>query len=323
MIPLIITSINSETKAINKLKSLPDCRLIIVGDLKTPTYDDVEIDFLSVERQKELYPDLSDILPFNHYCRKNIGYVHALKNLEFNKLIETDDDNIPYDNWLERFSEASFKEHIYSDRNWINVYRFFTDKLIWPRGLPLEEIKAEHNFVRETVQNNVGVIQGLADGDPDVDSVFRMVLGGEITFSWDEFAIGANTYSPFNSQNTLWRKELLALAYLPSKVTFRYTDILRGMVAQRVLWEKGYTLGFIGASVFQERNEHSLIKDFTDEVPMFLEQNPLVARLASMDLSYATIGESMISIYQNLEAAGIVGTGEVAILQTFLEHMDA
>ena len=323
MIPLIITSINSETKAINKLKSLPDCRLIIVGDLKTPTYDDVEIDFLSVERQKELYPDLSDILPFNHYCRKNIGYVHALKNLEFDKLIETDDDNIPYDNWLERFSEASFKEHIYSDRNWINVYRFFTDKLIWPRGLPLEEIKAEHNFVRETVQNNVGVIQGLADGDPDVDSVFRMVLGGEITFSWDEFAIGANTYSPFNSQNTLWRKELLALAYLPSKVTFRYTDILRGMVAQRVLWEKGYTLGFIGASVFQERNEHSLIKDFTDEVPMFLEQNPLVARLASMDLSSATIGESMISIYQNLEAAGIVGTGEVAILQTFLEHMDA
>ena len=322
MIPVIITSINSETKAIKKLKSLPDCKLIIVGDLKTPTYDDVEIDFLSVERQKELYPDLSDILPFNHYCRKNIGYVHALKNLEFDKLIETDDDNIPYDNWLERFSEASFKEHIYSDRNWMNVYRFFTDKLIWPRGLPLEEIKAEHNFVRETVQNNVGVIQGLADGDPDVDSVFRMVLGGEVTFSWDEFAIGANTYSPFNSQNTLWKKELLALAYLPSKVTFRYTDILRGMVAQRVLWEKGYTLGFIGASVFQERNEHLLIKDFTDEVPMFLEQNPLVARLASMDLSSATIGDSMISIYQNLETAGIVGTGEVAILQTFLEHMD-
>ena len=75
--------------------------------------------------------------------------------------------------------------------------------MIWPRGLPLEEIKTEHNFVREATQNNIGVIQGLADGDPDVDSVFRMVLGGEVTFSWDEFAIGANTYSPFNSQNTL------------------------------------------------------------------------------------------------------------------------
>ena len=58
-----------------------------------------------------------------------------------------------------------------------------------------------------------------------------MVLGGEVTFSWDEFAISLITYSPFNSQNTLWRKELLPLAYLPSKVTFRYTDILRGMIA--------------------------------------------------------------------------------------------
>ena len=77
MIPLIITTINAETKAITKLKSMPDCKLIIVGDLKTPIYHDGEIDFLSIERQKELYPDLSDILPFNHYCRKNIGYVHA------------------------------------------------------------------------------------------------------------------------------------------------------------------------------------------------------------------------------------------------------
>ena len=323
MIPLIITTINAETKAIKKLKSLPDCRLIIVGDLKTPSYNDADIDFLSVERQNELYPDLSGSLPFNHYCRKNIGYVHALRNLEFNELIETDDDNIPYDHWLERFSEASFKESIHSDRNWINVYRFFTDKLIWPRGLPLEEIKAKHNFVREVAQNNIGIIQGLADGDPDVDSVFRMVLGGEVTFRWDEFAIGANTYSPFNSQNTLWRKELLALAYLPSKVTFRYTDILRGMIAQRVLWDKGYTLGFIGATVFQERNEHLLIKDFMDEVPMFLEQNPLVERLASMDISSATIGEAMVHIYTELEGAGIVGEGEVTILKTFLEYMHA
>lgn len=322
MTPLIITTINAETKAIKKLKSMPDCRLIIVGDLKTPSYDDAEIDFLSVERQKALYPELSNILPYNHYCRKNIGYIHALRSLEFNKLIETDDDNIPYDNWLERFSEASFDETIYGDRNWINVYRFFTDKLIWPRGLPLEEIKAEHNFIREKAKNNVGVIQGLADGDPDVDSVFRMVLGEEVTFNWDEFAIGANTYSPFNSQNTLWRKELLPLAYLPSKVTFRYTDILRGMIAQRVFWEKGFTLGFIGASVFQERNEHSLIKDFTDEVPMFLEQNPIVARLASMDLSSTTIGEAMICIYTDLEKVGIVGEGEVSILKTFLEYMD-
>ena len=45
MIPLIITSINAETKAIRKLKSLQDSRLIIVGDLKTPKYQDDEIDF--------------------------------------------------------------------------------------------------------------------------------------------------------------------------------------------------------------------------------------------------------------------------------------
>ena len=286
MIPLIITTINAETKAITKLKSMPDCKLIIVGDLKTPIYHDGEIDFLSIERQKELYPDLSDILPFNHYCRKNIGYVHALKNLEFDNLIETDDDNIPYENWLERFSKASFQESIYSDRNWINVYRFFTDKLIWPRGLPLKEIKTEHNFVREATQNNIGVIQGLADGDPDVDSVFRMVLGGEVTFSWDEFA-PASLLILLLTHRILYGEKNSSIGLSAFESIFRYTDIPRNDCAKGIL--KGFTLGFIGASVFQERNEHSLIKDFTDEVPMFLEQNPLVERLASIDLSSATI----------------------------------
>ena len=56
--------------------------------------------------------------------------------------------------------------------------------------------------------------------------------------------LGTGTMSPFNTQNTLIRKELFALLYLPTYVTFRFTDILRGLVAQPIMWAAGYALGF-------------------------------------------------------------------------------
>ena len=51
-------------------------RAVVVGDNKTPknwSFDG--IDFLSIDTQNSLYGELSSLLPFNHYCRKNLGYL--------------------------------------------------------------------------------------------------------------------------------------------------------------------------------------------------------------------------------------------------------
>ena len=68
----------------------------------------------------------------------------------------------------------------------------------------------------------------------------------------------------------LFRKEFFPLLYLPSFVTFRFTDILRGFVAQPILWKAGFNLGFTEATVFQERNAHNYVRDFESEIPMYL-----------------------------------------------------
>jgi hypothetical protein len=70
--------------------------IIIVGDRKTPAdFDLPGADYLSVERQHDLFGELASIIPLNHYARKNLGYLYAMRQ-GAELIAETDDDNIPY-----------------------------------------------------------------------------------------------------------------------------------------------------------------------------------------------------------------------------------
>ena len=48
---------------------------------------------------KKLFPELSDLLPYNHYCRKKLGYLYAIKKVldeliserKYNDIIFVDD----------------------------------------------------------------------------------------------------------------------------------------------------------------------------------------------------------------------------------------
>ena len=96
---IVITTINPITSGIKSLLE-KDFNLVIVGDQKTPNkYQDTkDVFFLDIAKQKELFPDLADLIPYNHYCRKNLGYLYAIKR-GYNIIYETDDDNVPYDNF--------------------------------------------------------------------------------------------------------------------------------------------------------------------------------------------------------------------------------
>ena len=45
------------------------------------------------------------------------------------------------------------------------------------------------------------------------------------------------------------------------------TDIWRSFVAQRIAWTNNWSVLFDEPTVWQERNEHDLMRDFRDEVP--------------------------------------------------------
>ena len=96
---IVVTTINKPTRAIKKIIERDDYDVIIVGDKKTPSdYHGLNCIFLDVTKQRSLFPEFDAVLPFNHYARKNMGYLYAAIN-GYHVIAESDDDNIPYKGW--------------------------------------------------------------------------------------------------------------------------------------------------------------------------------------------------------------------------------
>lgn len=320
---IIITSIFSPSVAVRKFASIDGYDLIVVGDKKTPPDWNCEnVDFISLKAQQPIATALSDAIPLNHYSRKMIGYVKA-KQDGADIIIDTDDDNIPQANW--RFPEFEGKfEQLETFEDFVNIYQWFTDAKTWPRGLPLDLINTDFDtgsFATD-VDTKIGVWQGLADGDPDVDAIYRLVSDTPVEFiKRDPLIIPKGTISPYNSQNTATRRELFALLYLPAHVTFRFTDILRGLVAQPIMWLYDYSLGFTEASVYQERNPHDYMKDFESEVPMYLHTRKVVELVSGAISASKSIEDNLGLAYRALRREGIVVDEELRILDAWLEEI--
>ena len=127
------------------------------------------------------------------------------------------------------------------------MYRYFSDANIWPRGLPLDAINDEIPEWAQLpeMQADCPIQQGMADENPDVDAVYRLVLSLPINFRRDRrIALGRGAWCPFNSQNTTWFREAFPLLYLPAYCSFRMTDIWRSFIAQRIAWECGWSVLF-------------------------------------------------------------------------------
>jgi hypothetical protein len=212
----------------------------------------------------------------------------------------------------------------------MNVYNHFTQTKIWPRGFPLEFLNANENFTISNLPKDSGscmIWQGLADENPDVDAVFRMTCELPVSFEVrNSIHLGSGVWCPFNSQNTTWFKEAFPLLYLPSYCTFRMTDIWRSFVAQCVMWKCNWTLAFHPATVWQERNEHSLIKDFEQEVPGYLHNNKIRLLLEQLSLKSGVeyIGENMLMCYEELVRNNIISDKkELTLVEAWLNDIKA
>jgi len=320
---IVITSIFKPTEAVLAFSKMPDYQLIVVGDKKTPEDWNCEnVEYMSVGKQELSGYELAKVLPYNHYCRKMLGYLEAIKNgAEY--IIDTDDDNIPKDNWDFPEFEQKF-DCINPNKGFVNVYQLYTKQKIWPRGLPLSLINKEFQLENDLFMDDckVGIWQGLADEDPDVDAIYRLTNDTPCYFEEREpVVLSKGTISPFNTQNTIIRKELYPLMYLPTYVTFRFTDILRGLVAQPIMWLYDYQLGFINATVVQKRNPHDYTKDFISEIPMY-EYTEKVIEIVSKSISKNdSIETNLYNAYKALLNENIVCEKEIITLEAWLRDL--
>ena len=299
-------------------------KLLVIGDKKGPTtFDLPNSDFYSLERQLALPYELARLLPVGHYARKNLAYLLAMAG-GAERIYETDDDNQPQP-WWEPREQSTVARPVPSQR-WINVYRLFTRELIWPRGLPLDRIAQPPQFDARTPPSQViaPIQQGLADGAPDVDAIWRLVMDQEVIFEHHPSVwLPPGTWCPFNSQNTWWWRDAFPLMYLPSYCTFRMTDIWRSFIAQRCLWEVGYGVVFHAADVVQQRNVHNLMRDFKDEIPGYENNGPIADLLAGLSLRSgpANVADNLIRCYEAMIAARFLPAEEMRLLRAWINHL--
>lgn len=327
---IVITTINKPNDYIRFYSSAPDWDLIIVADKKTPaeSYSEINCIFLSISLQKDLFGNLSDLIPFNSYSRKMLGYLYCIKN-NYDIIYETDDDNINTS-----LNYEINNTYLPSSNGVINIYNAYNreydsvclDTLIYPRGLPLNHecinspLELEKlESVREKVNWNVSIIQGLVNGDPDIDAHLRLQMS-PVPFYFKEnlnknVILPHNTICPFNTQNTFWiDKSMFYAMYLPITVNFRYTDILRSYVALHQLKVNGKHLMFTPPTAMQVRNQHDLQKDLADEQEMYNTASSVIQLILDDDLS------SIVALYERLVALQVVRQEELLVLKEFINQ---
>jgi hypothetical protein len=214
---VVITTINSPTKTIEYLSKRDDLITIVVGDKKTPPeWEYPNIHYLSYDLQLKLRLQIINSIPDNHYSRKMIGYLVAIKR-GATEIIDLDDDNLPMKEYKFPPFEGFFDTVESTLGTFINIYCLFSKEKIWPRGFPLSDINDsfETQLMINQKYTKVGIWQGLANGDPDVDAIFRLTnVSTDIEFiDRPPIIIEKMNYSPYNSQNTLTRRELFPLLY--------------------------------------------------------------------------------------------------------------
>jgi hypothetical protein len=327
---VIVTSINSPTPILRALADgcrAAGFRFLVVGDSKSPPEFALDgCEFLDIAAQHRSGFALAKLCPTSHYARKNVGYLAAIRD-GAELIIETDDDNLPCTAFFAPRERVQQTKAV-AGANWINVYGYFSDSLIWPRGLPLTAVGSPRTpyAALTTASVDCPIQQGLADDNPDVDAIYRLLFPLPQQFRTDRrVALGSGAWCPFNSQNTTWWPAAFPLLYLPAHCSFRMTDIWRSFVAQRIAGINGWHILFHEPTVRQERNEHNLMRDFADEVPGYLNNEPIRERLEATALTpgVAEIPENLRRCYRALVDLGVIAAQELLLLDAWLEDLAA
>ena len=211
---LVVTSIHAPNSVLRELAA--GCLengwdFVVAGDSKSPA--DFTLDgcrFLSLDAQRASGFGLGVKCPERSYTRKNLGYLAAIQ-AGAKVIVETDDDNHPTPEfWSARRARVPCRA--VEMAGWVNAYQYFTSGFIYPRGLPLCHARDLGPMAGTVEIVSCPIQQGLADDDPDVDAIYRMLFPLPFRFDVDvaPVLLTGGAWCPFNSQNTTFFEEVYA-----------------------------------------------------------------------------------------------------------------
>jgi len=302
---------------------------ILIQDKKSGNFKTDLAQLITPQDQEKLSFKIARLLPWNSYSRKNLGYLLAvLQGSDW--IIETDDDNLPTSEFFRLEQLRNFNVRKPSAPEWVNVYPYFNNEVLWPRGFPLDEINRQRetiSFQREINKEGILVAQCLANSDPDVDAIFRLTqkLPQQIGID-DPLQLQDGQLAPFNSQATWWARSVSALMYFPSTVSWRSADIWRSFVTARIFQAQEFPMLFFGPLVEQIRNKHDLMVDFQEEIDCYLNSRKVWNTLKAIPDSKLRGGiySDLLTCYKSLVVQGFVPGAELKILNAWiLDHQIA
>ena len=349
----VVTTIFDITEAVMKQSSLRDWCIVVVGDMKGPheykfpstQYNTTRV-FLSNIQQDKLRDHFSIIklLPWNSFGRKNIGYLYAILN-GAKYIWDFDDDNELIGATMPDVPDISSNSSKYEVSYISGDYKFITfnpygvmgapTSPSWPRGLPLEHIKLDNNgdqsLSEKTIPSrSIGVIQSLANNDPDVDAIYRLTQPLPFSFpSYDSkhggklhsLLIPSQTYVPYNAQATLNMYNAFWSLYLPVTVNGRVSDIWRSYIQQRLARDIGISLVFSPPLVSQFRNSHNYIADLDSESHLYLRSLRLLEQLNEWEPVSKTLPGRLEEVYIMLYEKDYIKIQDVFLMQAWINDL--
>ena len=355
---VVITTISQATELMQQLALLKDWCTVVVGDMRSPANFtlpkfEAKMVYLSPKDQQALPFRIVKHLPWNHFGRKNIGYLYAIQH-GARVLWDTDDDNLLATGQLPWRAEG---EGLVTGRGETPAMAASTTRnfnpyalsafgaqmegckqspgghcklgeVPWPRGFPLDEIRRStshtvpHNKIRAPA-----VLQSLANHEPDVDAIFRLTRSHLIHFDDAPHIVvlPAGLMAPWNAQATLFHADAFWGLLLPVTVHGRVSDIWRSFMTQRLMWNCGLSLGFATPVVRQVRNPHTYLGDFRAEQPLYERAGRVAEILLDYQPSSASFWESLPAQMEDLTIElferGVLGKQDVDVAQAWLKDL--
>ena len=173
----------------------------------------------------------------------------------------------------------------------------------------------------------IGVIQFLADGNPDIDALHRLSKPLPMTFPLENaksVLVPLHAYAPYNAEATIHTMNAMWAMLLPGTVPGRVSDIWRSYFSQCIFADVGLQVVFSPPKIVQERNEHEYLGDFDAEKDLYRKSGKLVEFLSQWDTSNDadTIPQRMEKLWIDLYEYGYIEEDDVYIVQAWLGALE-
>ncbi len=343
----VVTTVMKPSPAVTRQAKLgPDWCTVVVLDKKSPAnytlpgLSDEEksrVTYLTVSAQEAFGRDnnieMLEHLPWNHFGRKNVGYLFAISE-GAKRIWDFDDDNLLTQS---TFEIPGLKNNVFTFDD-VKTNKFLTFNgypmmgashlPIWPRGLPLNHIKSEGSFQFDSMDtqkmslpdSSIAIIQSLANKDPDVDAIYRLSLPLPVNFQREgrSVAVPDDSYTPLNAQAALFFQPALWMLFLPTSVHGRVSDIWRGYIAQRLAKQINKKVFVTSPLVTQDRNPHSYLADLQSEQDLYFKSDSFLNVLESIKFNSSSIEGCLEEVYIELYNRGFIEEQDILLVQNWI-----